>query len=356
MGATDEFAARLNTRVRAMKSRLFERARYEDLLDHPDLSLLVETLLNSSYEEQMAEALTRYRGADAVEDAVSRNLVSTLQLLGKLAAARPECAWTPLGEPTRIFLTRWDLTAAKTLVRCRHHGLGPGEAGPALMPGPHLGVAVMRELAASETVDSLVNGLTFWSPELCAGLAAALPRYRETEVLAVLEEALDRAYFVETVEALAPSTQEDHKQLLHVLRMEIDRINLRTLLTGMHDVVDRESLLPEGTLSQTVLDGIASAPGAAEAMELLGPTPYRELVEGLYRLLVTKRFAPMERMFESFILAYLRREARSRPLSLAVVMHYCWLKSNEAMNLRLIAQGEARHLPRGRIREEMQYA
>ena len=137
-------------------------------------------------------------------------------------------------------------------------------------------------------------------------------------------------------------------------------MNLRTLFQfadgPMSPEEQEERLLPEGALSGTTLRQMAASASAEEAMEYLGPTAYRDLVEGLYQFLQTAQFGPMERLFDLFVIRYLRREARMRVLSLAVLMHYAWLKHNEVTNLRLIAQGEARHLPRGRIREEVLYA
>jgi vacuolar-type H+-ATPase subunit C/Vma6 len=41
------------------------------------------------------------------------------------------------------------------------------------------------------------------------------------------------------------------------------------------------------------------------------------------------------------------------PLTVAILTYYAWAKFNEVINLRLIARGHARHLPAGRVREEM---
>jgi vacuolar-type H+-ATPase subunit C/Vma6 len=68
------------------------------------------------------------------------------------------------------------------------------------------------------------------------------------------------------------------------------------------------------------------------------------------------RFSPMDRMFDLILIRHLGREARNHFLSIATLMQYAWLKYNEAVNLRLIARGEANNLPRGRVREEMMYA
>lgn len=340
----------VNTRIRAMQSRLFTRERFEDLLDQNDITLLIEVLLSSPYETEMAQALARYKGPEAVEDAVTRNFGETFRRLVALSEGR-------YAELAVIFFTRWDLASVKTLLRNRHYGLEGDAALPALTPGPHMGVPLLRDMASMESMEGLVSRLALWDPDLCGGLPGALEAYRDGKDLAVLEETLDRAFFVDRTRGLKSAEDVDATLLHHVLQMEIDRINLRTILRrGAEPAQVRAKLMPEGTLRPRLLDAMAKAPGPAEAMELLGPTPYRELVERLYGFLQTGRFAPLERLFESFILDYLRRMARQHVLSIAVLMRYAWLKYNEIMNLRLIALGEARHLPPGLIREELMYA
>ncbi|MBN2309806.1 MAG: V-type ATPase subunit [Candidatus Hydrogenedentes bacterium] len=335
-----------------MKSMLFDRAQYEDLLDQADLSMLIEVLLNSPYGHEMAEALTRFQGAAAVEEAVSRNLAENYRRLVALCRGREEIGGV---SPVAVFFERWDLIAAKSLLRARHAGLHPRAAMAVLVPGPGMGVALLRELAEREDMEGLVHGLAAWNPALCAPLVDALAVYAAERDVSVLEERLDRSYFVEQAARLTEPGDDDCELLRHVLQMEIDRINLRIVFRSGDDA--RAARLVEGgTLSRRTLQGMADAPSAAEAMEFLGNTAYRELVEGLFQFLQSARFSPLERLFDLFIITYLKRIARVRVLSLAVLMHYAWLKYNEVMNLRLIAQGEARHLPRGRIREELVYA
>jgi vacuolar-type H+-ATPase subunit C/Vma6 len=90
-------------------------------------------------------------------------------------------------------------------------------------------------------------------------------------------------------------------------------------------------------------------------MEQLGGTRYAELTERLTGFVQTNRYAPMDRMMEQLMIQFLARATRESVMSLAVLMQYAWLKYNEVINLRMIARGEARHLPAGRVREELLY-
>ena len=214
MNRIDPETANLSARVRAKKSRLFTRERFEELLGQADLSLLIEVLLNSAYEREMAEALTRHEGAAAVEDAVSRNLVATVRSWIAVARGR-------LRDLAEIFFQRWDLLAAKSLLRSRHHNMGGSSASGMLVPGPGMGVALLEHLAARESMADLVQGLVTWNRDLCGGLPRALPAYAETGDLALLEEGLDERYFVANVLKLEHAADADSRQLRRVLHEEL---------------------------------------------------------------------------------------------------------------------------------------
>jgi len=353
-----DHAAYATARVRGMRSELFSREKLDDLLDQEDVGILVEVLLNSPYERHLAEALTRYHGADAVEAAVTADLVESFQRLAQLSQG-------PRREWVHTFLLRWDLAAVKALLRNGHHGIAVTEPGLGFQPGPTLSLALAREFSAQPSMAALVNRLVFWNPELCRPLLRGLRTFERTGHVGVLEEALDRSYFVRHARLLAPGRadeahDEDRAQLRTVLQMEIDRINVRTLMQLRPPHAEPEAtmarLLGEGSISGVLLRKMAEAPDVGHVMELLGPTRYHEVVEGLYQFLQTQRFSPIQRMLDMILLAELRRMARARVLSLAVLMRYAWLKYNEVTNLRLIARGLTRHLPRGRVREGVLYA
>ncbi|MBI2435031.1 MAG: V-type ATPase subunit [Candidatus Hydrogenedentes bacterium] len=343
----------LNARVRGMKSSLFTSAEIEEMLQQGDLQRLIERLLDSPYRTELAEALTRYHGADAVEDAVSRNLVATFNALIRRAQGE-------LQTLVSLFLQRWDLAAVKSLLRMRHHNLSPEQIGAGLMPGPSLTVPLLSELAAQDSMEALLTGLAGWNREMVRPLARLLPAYRDAHDLGLLEEALDRHYFVETARRLQNSEDEDLQMLRQYLRMEIDRINLRTVFGYLQGSksgpLADERLLPQGLLPVTFLKDMAGSADVAAAMEKMASTLYESAVEELFPLLQTHRFAPLERFLERIVMHEIRRMARRDVFGLGVVMDFAWLKYNEAVNLRLIARGHAGHLPVGRVREELNLA
>ena len=341
-----------NARLRAVKSDFFSRHEIEEMLNKGDVANMAEALLDSNYRKEMAEALTRYNGADAIEEALTRNLAKTYQMLIQRAVGEFKTL-------VELFLTRWDLAAVKSLIRCVHHNFEPEDAISSLVPGPELTVPLLQEFAAAENIDILIRQLVAWNPDLCSGLHAAYPAYEKSNDPAPLEEVLDREYFVGNVRTLSGIQDPDALRLKEYLQSEIDRINLRVVFQYVERLLQTanlsERLFPEGTLAVEFLMRMAERDSVEGAMEMLGKTSYRDLVDELYELVQTHRFAPVERFIERIMIRQIRREARSNAFGIAVMMDYVWLKYNEVVNLRLVARGLTGHIPPGRVRSELYF-
>lgn len=350
MAEPDPSFAYLNARVRSLKGALFTRARIEELLHQNDLARMTEALLDSPYRQEMAEALTRASGADAIEDAVTRNLYATMTAVLNRATGRPR-------ELLVFYLTRWDLIAVKSLIRARHREVAPEDAGDWLVPGACISPALMRRFAEAPGMDALIAQLAAWNPDLCGALPKAYAVYRESGDPAVLDEALDQSYFVAGAARLRDTRDEAGQMLSFFLQLAIDRINLRIVFERLRvpgaPPLDLSRFLVGGTLSRTLLGRLSAAADAADAAEALESTRYAGFVEGLGHLLQTGRFGPVERLSEQVLMRELRRLSVRDPLGLAVAMDYTWRKFNEGTNLRLVARGLAGHLPPGRVREEL---
>jgi len=349
MSDLDTAVVYYNSRVHGMKSWLYDRAQVEGFLD-ADLPKLSDALLDSPYKDEMAEATTRYQGAEAVEEAVSRNLVHTFQKLIKSATGDMQLA-------VQIFLMRWDLLAVKSLLRCRHHGLQGESALMWLAPGPTLNIAIMKELAAAESMEALANALAAWNRKLCKGLLGALPAYNENHDLALLEEAVDRAYFTENVKALQLADDEFSADLRSLLKVEIDRINLRVVFQFLVLQGDKDQallrMLSGGFVSQDTLQGMLLAGTPEAAVEKLNGTRYQSVAAELLEFVKARRLAAIDRHFERVVIKQTRRLAMQNVFGLGVMMDFVWVKYNEVVNLRLIARALSGHLPKAKVRDEL---
>ena len=209
-------------------------------------------------------------------------------------------------------------------------------------------------------MDHLVRGLVAWNGRLCAGLLESLPKYLETRSLRVLEEALDRAYFLGNLGRMGTSRETSSRFGKSLLRMEIDRINLRILFEPRPEDISPEDMLARivarGTIHPDVLREIASAPSHERAIAALEKTAYAGFAEDVEAFVETGHFSRLERKFEHAFLDRLKRAAQHEGLGIAVLMWYAWLKYNEVMNIRMIARGLSVRLPKARVFQEVVYA
>jgi len=349
----DPLVVYFNARVHGMKSHLIPNAQLEELLAQDNVQRLIDALLESEYRTEMAEALSRYQGADAIEDALSRNLAATFNRMIKGSTGE-------FRELVRIFLTRWDLGAVKGLLRCQHLGLDADTTVGELIPGPNLPLPLLRDMAGAESMERLVNALVAWNRSLCSGLRKALPAYEETRDLSVLEDVLDRAYFVDQTRALRLSGHADAAILAEYLGAEIDRINLRSLFmhfqTGGSVDSLRARLLPEGRIGMARLEAMAATGDLGSALALLENSDYAPLLSEYLEFVQTQRFGPIERYFERLLIKTLLKLSRRDVFGIGVMMNFVWLKYNEVINLRLIARGVAGSISKGRVRDEIYLA
>lgn len=333
-----------------MRRELLSRTELETLLERNDSKAMTDLLLASPYEHEMAEALTHAEGADAVEDAVTRNLVNTFTKLRRIGSGRQ-------AELVDIFLARWDLTAVKALLRNRHHELDAQTGAASLLPGPSLPLPLMNELASQDTMDALVRGLAAWNPRLCRHLVDALPKYLETRNLRVLEEALDYAYFVGNVRALRNRSDAGAAFIVDLLRTEIDRINLRLAFAPRPEGTTAEDVLawtlPRGYVDSATLRDIATATSPDRAVSVLERTPYAVLESGFAHLSETGKFSRVDHQFERVIFDRLRHAVQRQSIGLAILLLFAWQKYSEVIKVRMIARGLAANLPKDYLREEL---
>ena len=341
-----------NARVRGMRSELLARKELEDMLEQGDVQRMIDRLLDSLYRREMAEALTRRSGADAIEEALLRNIAATYNKLVRMAQG-------DFRDLVVLFLRRWDLAAVKSLLRAKHHGLDADTGAAALIPGPALTLPVLNDLIQLDSVEQIVSALAGWDKTIAKRMRNALPEYQESRDLRILEEVIDEGYFVATVEVLAASGDPNAQMLCEELRGEVDKINLRMVFRSLDDEQPEASVakqaLPAGKLTVATLKRVAASGNVAGAMEALAATRYDALAEEMYQFLQTGRFSPVERYFDRVRMQRLRRQANNDVFGISVLMDYVWRKYNEVINLRLIARGLSGHLPKGRVREELYF-
>jgi V/A-type H+-transporting ATPase subunit C len=333
----------INARVRAMRSRLLDPGRIEELLALPSLDALIQALTNSPYAREMQEALTRYTGLRAVDAALAQNFYRATAKILSFADGKPK---TLIG----LILMRWDLANVRVLLRGKHFAYGEERILENLLPAGGLSEPALKELAAASSVAEVVSGLAGQDHPFAPALAEAMKGYLETKDLFLLEVALDRFYGTYGLR-LTAGRGHNEQVARTLLQTDIDATNVKTALK-----LQREALTADGKLRFFI-------PGGAVVTEdhflaLADPASMERgikalRVAGFPITNVSDDLVAFERELDETMNRAQQALYLRDPLGIDIVIAYLAMKHNEVANLRLIARSKALGIPRDRVRKEM---
>ncbi len=334
----------INARVRAMHGRLLDAAPLDDLVGAPTMGALLQALSSTPYAGDLGEALVRFEGLRAVDEALARNLQRTTRKILRFADGRPRAL-------IEAILLRWDLANLRVIVRGKHGGRPADEVGSALLPAGLLGEAVLREMASAQDlagVAGILEAVGHPFAQVLAQVAAA--QAKKTDLLGS-ELMLDRAY-IERGMRFARGSDAGAAALRQVLCAEVDAANAKTAFRmGLAGELDEETRLrffvPGGALILSDLFLALSEPrtrsSAWQKLRMSG-FPVRDLPQTPVEFERAMDLATARAMAARF---------RGDPLGLDVVVGYLAKKTAEVANLRLAARGVFLGLPREAVRQEM---
>jgi V/A-type H+/Na+-transporting ATPase subunit C len=339
-----------SARIRAMKSRLLDRAFFERLVGVKSLTELVVALEHTDYKKDLHEAVLQSPGADSLESGLRKNIVNTFDGLRGIV----DSGVRPLVD---ILLGRWDVQNVKTIFRGLHHGVKAEEIIGSLVPAGSIDEATLEALAGQSSVRACLNLMATWSMPYSKPLTEVLPQYQSEMRLQVLEFAVDKFYFDESLKRLKRGL--DAGLVREVIMREIDVTNIMTLLRlGREETstkIKMEFFLPGGKqLSAEQYEQLADVQDVHDIIEgLSGTTFAKPLNHGWEGFLTTGRFSLIERALETRLIASNVSLFRAQPLSMAILIAYVWAKLNEVVNLRIIVRGHVAGMPDEKIRQAL---
>ncbi len=331
----------VTARVKAKKALLIPKDTYDKLLQMsiPEIARL---LGEGQYGDEMIALGTRYTGVDLIEMATRDNLAKVFTQIIKFSEG-------PLKEMIARFLDRWDVWNVKTILRGKFYGATEREIIEDLIPAGSFSKDFLEDLVAMEKVDDVVDALegTIYG-QVLLGLPASLEDIRS---LATYEDLLDRVYYEYLLDAVPPTPEP--KRLFHnFVRMEIDVINVKTLLRirGLEEVLERQIFIRRGlNFSAEELRDMVGM-DLPLLLEKLSKAPFQpELAP--YLTGEEPRLALGIRAMEKWLLKQATKGANLHPLSVLPVLDYIIAKTEEVEDLRIIARGKASGLSRELIKE-----
>ncbi len=332
----------INARVKGMRARLLPPGRLEELLGVPNLEGFVQALSNTPYGPELQEALTRYHGLRAVDEAIMQHFQKTVRRVLSFADGKPR-------QLLDVLLAKWDVHNLRIVLRAKHAGHPPEVAEQSLVPAAQLTEVRLKELLRQPDVPAVVSTLATWEHPLAGALAEVVGAYQESRELLVLEQALDRAYYHWALR-VTQSRGHDNTVVREVLQTQIDHTNIKTAfkLQQLPNLApeERERFFLEGgrVVSRKVFAHLAD-PETRE-FGLREVRAQGILVEG-------NTPAEVERSLDEQLERRMADLYLGDPLGVDVVVGFLTMLAAEVRNLRLIARSKALGLPRDLVRREM---
>jgi V/A-type H+-transporting ATPase subunit C len=328
----------VNARVRGMHSFLFDQKQLNSLILKPDIDSLITELEKTQYKEDIQHALIIATGIKGVEYALRLNLIRTFRKI--LSFVEGET-----GEKyVSIFLSRWDVHNIKTILRGRKVHIPTQDIRECLIPAGTLDDATVVELLKQPDIKGVIDLLATWGHPSAAPLTSHFEEFIARSDLVILEYALDRYYYEESLR-LVQGRSRDEQIVRDIVSTEIDVINIKTILTLLRDRIepaDGEKLLLSGgkVLDQKVLRAMIRETSPSDILKYLEQTPYRFLNELKGAENASFRISAYQSALDRYLMRYGVRAFRGDPLSVTIIIGYLWAKYTEVINLRIIARGK----------------
>lgn len=330
----------INARVKVMKSRLLPTGRVEELLHAPDLDAVIQALADTPYNLELQEALSRFAGVRAVDEALSQNFYHTAQRILSFADGTPR-------DLIEVVLLRYDLQNIRAIIRGKSTGRSQEEILGTLFPGGLLSEVKLKELLQQPDLKAIADTLVTWMHPLARALREGVDASQRGGGLLDVEMALDRAY---VRYGMRVADTEGESALRRYLLAEVTMTNVKTALKlrRIKDLPREERerfFVPGGSLPLerflTLADPQSSLSEVA-TMRLFGAD-----------LTGTENLPEMERTIDQAFVRMTARMYMGDPLALDVVIGYLARKAAEVSNLRVVAHARQLGIPEDIARREL---
>jgi V/A-type H+/Na+-transporting ATPase subunit C len=333
----------VNARVRAMRSRLLDAGRMEELLALPTLEAFTQALNTTPYGHEVQEALARYPALQAVDTALGRHFYQTTRKILNFAEGKPK-------QLIETILLRWDLANLRLILRGKHSASRGEDLAANLIPAGSLNETALRELAEQPDVPAVVGALSALDHPFVAPLQEGMADYLETKDLFALELRLERFYALHGLRA-AKGSGHSETLVRSLLEAELDATNVKTALKLQPAAISRDEkaqfFIPGGRIvTQDVFLLLADREGVAQGTKWLR-------LQGFPVKAISDDLTAFERDLDLAMIKLQTDLYLGDPLSIDIVVAYLAMKYSEVKNLRLIARSKQLGIPRDRVRKEM---
>ena len=332
----------INARVKVMKSHLLPPNRVLEFFASQDLEAFIQALSDTPYNMELQEALSRFRGARAADEALAQNFYHATRRILSFADGSPRLQ-------IEVVLLRYDLQNIRAIVRGRHTGKSEEEILATLYPGGLLSEAKLRELLQQPDLRAIADTLVTWMHPLGRAVRQGVEAAQRSESLLDIEIALDRAY-AQFGLRVADGEGGGEATFRRFLQAQITGTNVKTALKlrRMRELGREERARFYILGGAIALDRfLAFADPMSSISEIAGLPLLGAQLTG------TESLLEMERAIDRAFQRMAAQMYLADPLAIGVVIGYLTRKATEVSNLRVIAHAKLLGLSDDVARQEI---
>ena len=343
----------VNARIKGMKSRLLHASVFETLILKPDVESIITELGTTAYKQEIEKASIQYSGIRCIEVALRKDFTSSFRKIFSFMRGDESEKYI------KILLGRWDIQNIKTILRGKNIHIPTAEIHDCLIPAGELDDTTMIELVKQPDVKAVIDLLATWGISYAKPLTRNFKDYSEKRDLAILEYAIDRFYYKNSLNWVKGGSYNDGL-VRDMIMTEIDVTNIKNVFRMIRDKIDAEeakSFLIDGgkSLDTEKLLTMVRTGTFAGAIKLLETSPYAFLSKVPEEVLKAQKISVLEKDLERYLIQRGISRFLGDPLSIAIPIGYIWAKYNEITNIRIIARSKTADVPEKELRGELIY-
>lgn len=332
-------------RLQAISINLLSKDIMQNLLKAKDDTEIVKILESTWYGPQIQKAAAVYQGPELLEIALNRQLVE----INKIALEA-----TPFNGKSAVkaYLSKWDIYNIELILSAKSMGRQITETESFLVSSRNVPAGVsagniphdeMKTILSQTGVDGVVNQLVKYNYGTV--LMQHLDEYQKTGNLGPMMAALQSNYYQSLFEALK-FFQGDEGMIRELIRTEIDKKNILSLLKGKESNLEKElvskHLVPGGKIP---LNELASIYELKNVVEIAGKIEtYFSLAQALAQYKNTKSLIEFEVAMDKFIYTTYVKKLRNIALSIGTIFYFIINAENERENIKRISYGKRYNL------------
>lgn len=340
-----------NARIRGMKSLLIQDELYNRLLKTNSLADVVTMLGTTPYQRELSEAMIKDDSLKGFDEALRRNV---MKAFGKVARMVDDDAQ----HLVNVLLGRWDVANIKAILRGKNLGAGSEAILSSLIPGAEIDEHSLLEMVNSRDVRDCVDTMATLRIPYSVPLTGAFPEFAAKRSLTPLEIALDK-YFYDRAYRFLRGKDMSTELVRQTIGRDIDTANIMLVLRIVKEEIDRH----EG--SNFLIDGGRELPywriqefinmkSVEDVVQELAATSYHKLIsDNMPTYFETGSLIGLQRALEQFAVRGGLKMWQADPLTIGGIIAYIWAKTNEVVNLRVIARGKQVGMPEKKMREAL---